>query len=126
MNVQEIVEALSNLKMTELIALTRELRAKWGIDERVHPIMEPADRFVKVVEQVQTPVDVVLVSYKEGSKMPVIKLIRELTNCGLSEGKRLAETPNSVLLIGAEPAIAKTVQEKFKNIGAEVTFVPSP
>ncbi len=125
MNVQEMVEALGNLTIIELIALTKELRVKWGIDERVHPIMEPADKFVKVVEQVQTPVDVALVSYKEGSKMPVIKLIRELTNCGLGEGKRLSETPNSVIIIGAEPPVAETVREKFNAIGAEVKFVPS-
>jgi large subunit ribosomal protein L7/L12 len=125
MNIKEIVEALSNLKMTELIALTKELRDKWGITESVHPMMEPADKFVKQVEQVATVVDVVLVAPKADSKIPTIKLIRELTNVGLVEGKRLAETPNSVIIKGAEYGVAQTVVEKFKAIGAEVTLVPA-
>jgi len=125
MNVQEMVEALSNLKMTELIALTRELRDKWGITERVHPMMEAADKFVKQIEQVASVVDVVLVSAQPDKKIASIKLIRELTNVGLVEGKRLAETPNSVIIKGAEYAVAQTIVEKFKAIGAEVTLVPS-
>ena len=125
MNIKEMVEALSNLKMTELVALTKELREKWGIDERVHPMMVPADKFVKVVEQVATVVDVVLVTAQPDKKIVTIKLIRELTNCGLVEGKRLAETPNSVIIKGAEYAVAQTVVEKFKAIGVEVTLVPA-
>ena len=125
MNIKEMVEALSNLKMTELIALTKELREKWGIDERVHPMMVPADKFVKVVEQVATVVDVVLVTAQPDKKIVTIKLIRELTNCGLVEGKRLAETPNSVIIKGAEYAVAQTVVERFKAIGVEVTLVPA-
>lgn len=125
MNVNEMVEALSNLKMTELIELTKQLREKWGITERVHPMMEPAEKFVKQVEQVQTAMDVVLVSYPADKKIAVIKLVRELTNVGLAEGKKLVETPNSVIIHGAESAVAKTVQEKFKDIGAEVTFTPA-
>ena len=125
MNVNELVEVLSNLKMTELIALTRELREKWGISEQVHPIMEPADKFVQVVENVHNVMDVVFVSFKADGKIPAIKLIRELTNCGLAEGKRMAETPNSVIIKGAEYAVAQNAVEKFKAIGAEVTLVPS-
>lgn len=125
MNVQEMVEALSNLKMTELVELTKELREKWGITDRVHPMMEPADKFVTQIEETYGATDVVLIAPADGSKIPIIKLIRELTNVGLAEGKRLAETPNSVIIKGAEYAVAQTVAEKFKAIGAEVTLVPS-
>ncbi len=125
MNVNEIVEQLSNLTLMEIVTLTKELRAKWGITERVHPIMEPADKFVRAVEQVQVAMDVVLVSYKPESKIAAIKLVRELTNCGLAEGKKLVETPGSVIIKGAESAVAKTVQEKFNDIGAEVKFFPT-
>lgn len=125
MNINELVDKLSNLTIIELIALTKELREKWGITERVHPIMEPADKFVRTVEDVQIAMDVVLASYPPEKKMAAIKLVRELTNCGLAEGKKLVETPNAVIIKGAESAIAKTVQEKFKDIGVEVTFVPA-
>lgn len=119
-----MVEALSNLKMVELIELTKQLREKWGITETVHPMMEPADKFVKQIEQSDCPYDVVLVSAQPDKKIASIKLIRELTNVGLAEGKKLAETPNSVIIAGAEYAVAKTVMEKFEAIGAQVKLVP--
>ena len=124
MNVNEMVEALSNLKMLELIELTKQLREKWGITETVHPMMEPADKFVKQVEQSEVPYDVVLVSVNQ-VKIACIKLIRELTNVGLAEGKRLAETPDSVIIKGAEYPVAKTAMEKFEAIGATVKLVPT-
>lgn len=123
MNVQEMVETLSNLKMTELIELTKQLREKWGITETVHPLLEPADKFVKQIEQSEVPYDVVLVSVNQ-VKIAAIKLIRELTNVGLAEGKKLAETPDSVIIKGAEYAVAKTAMEKFESIGATVKLVP--
>lgn len=125
MNVNEMVEALSNLKMTELIELTKELREKWGITDRVHPMLEPADKFVKQIEETQGATDVVLVTAQPDKKIPTIKLIRELTNCGLAEGKRLAETPNSVIIKGAEYPVAKVAFEKFEAIGVTVTLVPT-
>lgn len=125
MNVNEMVEALSNLKMTELIELTKELREKWGITDRVHPMLEPADKFVKQIEETQGATDVVLVTAQPDKKIASIKLIRELTNCGLAEGKRLAETPNSVIIKGAEYAVAKEAFIRFEAIGATVTLVPS-
>lgn len=124
MNVKEMVEALSNLKMTELIELTKELREKWGITETVHPLLEPADKFVKQIEQSDVPYDVVLVSVNQ-VKIAAIKLIRELTNVGLAEGKRLAETPESVIIKGAEYPVAKTAMEKFEAIGVTVKLVPT-
>ncbi len=126
MNTNEIVEALGNLTMLEVIALTKELREKWGISEKVHPIMEPADKFVKAVEETLTVVDIILVPPKaDGGKIPAIKLIRELTNCGLSDGKKLSETPNSVIMTGVEYAVAQTIVERFKEIGAEIKLVPA-
>ena len=124
MNVQEMVVALSNLKMLELIELTKQLREKWGITETVHPMMEPADKFVKQIKQSDCPYDVVLVSAQPDKKIAATKLIRELTNVGLAEGKKLAETPDSVIIHGAEYAVAKTVMEKFETIGAQVKLVP--
>jgi large subunit ribosomal protein L7/L12 len=125
MNVQEMVVALSNLKMTELIELTKELREKWGITDRVHPMLEPADKFVTQIEEAQGATDVVLVTAQPDKKIAAIKLIRELTNVGLAEGKRLAETPNSVIIKGAEYPVAKAAFERFEAIGVTVTLVPT-
>lgn len=124
MNVQEMVETLSNLKMTELIELTKQLREKWGITETVHPMMEPADKFVKQIEQSELPYDVVLVSAQPDKKIAAIKLICDLTNVGLAEGKKLAETPDSVIIKGAEYAVAKTAMAKFEAIGVQMKLVP--
>jgi large subunit ribosomal protein L7/L12 len=125
MNVNEMVEALSNLKMIELVELTKELREKWGITDRVHPMMEPADKFVKQIEETQGATDVVLVSAQPDKKIASIKLIRELTNVGLAEGKRLAETPNSVIIKGAEYPVALEAFQRFEAIGVKVTLVPT-
>jgi ribosomal protein L7/L12 len=124
MNVNEMVETLSNLKMTELIELTKQLREKWGITETVHPLLEPADKFVKQIEQSELPYDVVMVTVNQ-AKVPAIKLIRELTNVGLAEGKKIAETPDSVIIKGAEYPVAKTAMQKFEAIGVTVKLVPT-
>ena len=126
MNVQEMAEALSNMRMVDLIELTKELRERWGITEKVHPMMIPANDYVKTVEQApDVMVDVMLVSVPSSQKIACIKVIREITNCGLADGKKMAETPNSVIMKGLEPARAKEIVAKFQAVGVVPELVPA-
>lgn len=119
-----MVEALGNLTIPEAIALTKELREKWGISDKVHPMMTPANNLVKEIEKVIEFYDVVLKNCGP-QKIAVIKLIREVTKCGLADGKKMAETPDSVVVKSAPAEEAKKLAENLKQIGATAELVES-
>jgi ribosomal protein L7/L12 len=57
------------------------------------------------------------------SKIDVIKVIRELTNCGLAEGKKIAETHGARVITTPDKAIALDAKRRLESAGAVVEIV---
>lgn len=68
--------------------------------------------------------DVTLVTFDSGSKVKVIKEIRELTELGLKEAKELAEAAPVVIAEKKTTAEAQEIKAKFEEIGAVIELVP--
>ena len=68
--------------------------------------------------------DIKLVSFDPGSKIKVIKEIRELTELGLKEAKNISESVPVVIAEKKSTAEAREIKAKFEKIGAVIELVP--
>jgi large subunit ribosomal protein L7/L12 len=117
---EDVVNALSNMSVMEVIQLTRELEEKWGVKAEPPPVQfQPGPP-----QQEQAPAkdefDVVLASVPADKKMAVIKIVRELTLMGLKESKELVEAAPKVLKEGVSKSDADEYKRKLEEAGAVV------
>lgn len=124
MELESIVNQLSNLTLGEAGELAKMLREKWGITETVAPLMRVPAKLPEVIE------DAVEVGYFNlvlrdlgPKKIEVIKTLRANAQLGLKEAKELVETPNAVLFTQQEKEIANRLAEQFFGVGAKVELV---
>jgi len=118
--IDQIVEDLSNMPVIQLIELTKKLEDKWGV--KANQVMMPQQATTQVegpVEE-QTEFDVKLTSVG-GSKVQVIKAIREITNLGLKESKELSEILGT-LAVGVDKAKAEEIRYKIREAGGEAAI----
>lgn len=116
---EDVVNALGNLSVMELIALTRQLEAQWGVKAEP-PVVQVERQEVKDEKATQTEFTVILASVPADKKMAVIKVVRELTGLGLKESKELVESapkPVKELIMASEADELKT---KLTAAGAVV------
>ena len=100
---EDVVDAICNLSVVELIALTKKLEAQWGV--KAVPQMVQSNSYIcpgcntDTMGQahacpgsaVQTEFSISLISYPADKKITLVKLVRELLGLGLLESKALVE-----------------------------------
>lgn len=118
MNNDDVVNALGNLTVLEVIALTKELEAKWGVEAKPAPVVFTQQN-TKLVEA-QTEFTVTLVSVPADKKMAVVKAVRELTQLGLKESKDLVEAAPKMLKELVSAAEAEDLKVKLTAAGAVI------
>lgn len=115
----DVINALGNMKVTDLIALTKELEEKWGV--KAEPQVQQVALTAPVeTAPVQTEFAVVLVSVPADKKMTVIKLVRDLTGQGLMESKALVEGAPKSVKEGVSKDEAEDLKTKLMAAGAVV------
>ena len=107
-DLEKLVEDLSGLTILEAAQLTKMLEAKWGVSAAA-PVEE------------KTEFTVLLKSFG-AKKIDVIKVVRQLTNLGLSEAKTLTETAGAKVLDGVTKDAAEEAKKKLVEVGAEVAI----
>jgi large subunit ribosomal protein L7/L12 len=117
---EELIDALSNLKVLEVVDLIKALEDKWGVSAAAPMAMAaaPAAAAAAPVEA-QTEFNVTMSSFG-ANKVGVIKVIREITGLGLKEAKDLVEGVPSVVKEGIPKAEADTIKKKLEEAGAAV------
>lgn len=117
---KEIAETLVNLSVKEVNELAGILKEEYGI--------EPAAAAVAVAgggaaggeaAEEQTEFDVILKA-AGGSKLAVVKLVKELTGLGLKEAKALVDSAPSPLKEGVSKDEAEGLKSSLEEAGAEV------
>jgi large subunit ribosomal protein L7/L12 len=94
-NQEDVINALGNMSVMEMISLTKELEQKWGV--KAEPKVSLVQNAPVVQTEAQTEFTVVLASYPADKKIALVKLVRELTGLGLKEAKELVEAvPKSI------------------------------
>jgi large subunit ribosomal protein L7/L12 len=118
---EDVVNALSNMSVMEVIQLTRELEAKWGVKAEPPPMQfQPGQQQQQETAPTKDEFDVVLASVPADKKMAVIKIVRELTLMGLKESKELVEAAPKVLKEGVSKGDADEYKRKLEEAGAVV------
>ena len=115
---EELIEALSNLKVLEVVDLISALEEKWGVSAAAPVAVAAAGpaAAAAVVEE-QTEFNVTMTSFG-ANKVGVIKVIRELTGLGLKEAKDLVEGVPSLVKEGVPKDEADSVKKKLEEAGA--------
>jgi large subunit ribosomal protein L7/L12 len=118
---KEIAETLVNLTVKDVNELAEILKEEYGI--------EPAAAAVAVAgggaaaggeaAEEQSEFDVILKA-AGGSKLAVVKLVKELTGLGLKEAKELVDNAPSPVKEGVAKDEANALKTSLEEAGAEV------
>ena len=119
--VDELVEKISGLTLTDAAELKKALEDKFGVSAAAPVMMAgPAAAAAPAAEE-KTEFDVELTAIGD-KKLNVIKVIRELTGLGLKEAKDLVESAPKVVKEGLAKAEADEMKKKLEDAGAKVTL----
>jgi large subunit ribosomal protein L7/L12 len=116
---EELVEALSNLKVMEVVDLIKQLEEKWGVSAAapVAVAAAPGAAAAAPAAEEKTEFNVTMTSFG-ANKVGVIKVIREITGLGLKEAKDLVEGVPSSVKEGVSKADADAIKKKLEEAGA--------
>lgn len=120
-DLKEMAEALVNLTVKDVNELANILKEEYGI--------EPAAAAVAVAGgaaaggdaggEEKTEFDVILKA-AGGSKLAVVKLVKELTGAGLKEAKEMVDSAPATLKEGVAKDEAEGLKKSLEEAGAEV------
>ena len=118
---EELVEALSNLKVMEVVDLIKQLEEKWGVSAAAPVAIAAAPGAgggaAAPAAEEKTEFNVTMTSFG-ANKVGVIKVIREITGLGLKEAKDLVEGVPSAVKEGVSKADADGIKKKLEEAGA--------
>lgn len=120
----DIVETLSNLKVTDLAKLKTLLEDKWGVTAAAPVAMAAAAPSAAPAEAAaeSTEFQVTLESVPADKKIGAIKVVREVTGLGLKEAKDIVEAAPKVIKETAPKAEAEEIAKKLEAAGAKATL----
>ena len=115
-----IIEALKEKTLIELAELRDLICETFGVTATAAVAVAAGDGAAAAAEE-KTEFDVVLEGFGD-NKIPVIKIVRELTGLGLKEAKEMVEgTPKAIL--EAQPKDkAEEAKAKLEEAGAAVSL----
>jgi large subunit ribosomal protein L7/L12 len=118
-------EQLEEMSVLELVELKKALEERWGVSAAAAaPVMVAPGAAAGgggdgAAAEEQTAFDVILESPGQ-SKIPVIKVIRELTGLGLKEAKAVADEAPKPVKEGVAREEADQMKAKLEEAGATV------
>ncbi len=119
-DLKAFADQLVNLTVKEVNELAQILKDEYGIEPAAAPAVAaaaPAEESAEAEEKTQF--DVVLNS-PGGSKLQVVKLVKEITSLGLKEAKELVDSAPKPVKEGVSKEEAESLKSQFEEAGAEV------
>ena len=119
-DLKDFAEQLVNLTVKEVNELAGILKDEYGIEPAAAAvaIAGPASGEGEADEE-QTEFDVILKA-AGGSKLAVVKLVKELTGLGLKEAKGIVDSAPAPIKEGVSKDEAEGLQKSLEEAGAEV------
>ena len=122
MTIQEIMDAVKELKVLELAELVKALEEEFGVSAMPVAVAGGAAAGGEAAAAAeQTEFDVELTS-AGSSKINVIKVVSEITGLGLKEAKAKVDEAPSIIKEAASKEDADAIKEKLEAAGATVTL----
>jgi len=116
---KDFAEQLVNLTVKEVNELAGILKDEYGIEPAAAAAVVVAGGGDEASEEAQTEFDVILKA-AGGSKLAVVKLVKELTGLGLKEAKALVDNSPSPVKEGVSKDEAESLKTQLEEAGAEV------
>jgi large subunit ribosomal protein L7/L12 len=118
---EELIEALSEKPIMEVVELVKALEEKWGVSAAAPVAVAAAGAGAapEAAAEEQTEFDVVMSSFGE-NKVAVIKVVRTVTGLGLKEAKDLVESAPAAIKEGVPKEEAEEVKKQLEEAGAKV------
>lgn len=118
MTIEQILEAIEQMKVTELNELVKAAEEKFGVSASA-PVMVAGAAGGAAAAEEKTEFDVILAN-AGASKVGVIKAVREVTGLGLKDAKDLVDNAPKALKEGASKEEAEQIKEKLEAAGVSV------
>ena len=118
MTIEQILEAIEQMKVTELNELVKAAEEKFGVSASA-PVMVAGAAGGAAAAEEKTEFDVILAN-AGASKVGVIKAVREVTGLGLKDAKDLVDNAPKALKEGASKEEAEQLLDKLEAAGASV------
>ena len=119
---KEFAEQLANLTVKEVNELAEILKEEYGIEPAAAAavaVAGPVGGGEAGGGEEKTEFDVILKA-AGGSKLAVVKLVKELTGAGLKEAKELVDSAPATLKEGVSKDEAEGLKSSLEEAGAEV------
>ena len=117
MDNKEILEAVGNMTIMEVVELTEAMEEKFGVS--ANSILQSAVP-AEPVEEEATEFNLTLTGFEENKKVPVIKVIREILRAGLLDSKKIVEGAPSLILEGVSREEADNAKGGLEAAGGIV------
>jgi large subunit ribosomal protein L7/L12 len=120
-DIKELGDALVNLTVKEVSELADYLKEEYGIEPAAAAVAVagPAAGGEAGGADEQTEFDVILKA-AGGSKLAVVKLVKEMTGLGLKEAKEKVDSAPATLKEGISKDEAEALKAQLEEAGAEV------
>ena len=118
-DLKDFAEKLVNLTVKEVNELAEILKEEYGIEPAAAAATVVAGPAAEAEAEEQTEFDVVLTS-PGGSKLAIVKLVKELTGLSLKESKELVDSAPSEIKKGVSKDEADALSSQLTDAGAEV------
>ena len=124
-NMDQIIDQLSNLTVMQIADLTKKLEDKWGV--KAAPVAvagvgggAPAAGGGAAEAPAEKTEFTVILANAGSNKIQVIKAIREITNLGLKEAKDLVDGAPKEIKAGVSKDEAENIKKKVVEAGGTV------
>lgn len=120
-DLKAFAEQLVNLTVKEVSELATILKDEYGIEPAAAaaPVAAAGGAGEAAAEEEKTSFDVILKS-AGGSKLAVVKLVKELTGLGLKEAKEVVDSAPKAVKEGIAKDEAEALKKQLEEAGAEV------
>ena len=119
-NMDQIVDSLSNLTVLQIAQLTKKLEDKWGVKAAPVAVAAAAGPAAGAAAPAAEKDEFTVILTNAGAnKIGVIKAIREITNLGLKEAKDLVDGSPKDVKIGVPKDEAEAIKKKITDAGGE-------
>ncbi|WP_331828599.1 50S ribosomal protein L7/L12 [Candidatus Blochmannia sp. SNP] len=115
---EQILDAISNMSVMEIVKLTSMMEEKFGVSAASLATVEQPNVSEPVIKE-QTEFNVFLTAIGN-NKIPVIKTVRSITGLGLKEAKELVESAPIILKESINKDDAETLKKTLETAGATV------
>jgi len=118
-DLKDFAEQLVNLTVKEVNELATILKDEYGIEPAAAAVAVAGPAAGGEAEEEQTEFDVILKA-AGGSKLAVVKLVKELTGLGLKEAKGIVDSAPAAVKEGVTKDEAEGLKKSLEEAGAEV------